>query len=516
MNKMKRLSMVCIVCSLAAMPLCAQDIEKEFDEFEKQQKKEFEDFKNKADAEFETFLRETWKKYDAFAPVPAPVRPEPPKPVVFDKAKPALPPITIKPSAPKIPEAPVPTVGDKVAVDPKRPDLPAIQDKPAPGVYVPGKPYTPVLVEVPVVKPGRSVRRTPIEFYGTDFEVATDVIDDFALSGDKEANVADAWKELCRKDYEQLVNDCMTLKKEKKLSDWAYLLFTKRIGEQLYGKDRTNDIVFLQMFLLCKSGYKVRLAKIDDGLKLMIATAGTVYGTPYLKMEDGDKYYVFEPNPKGSKSLYTYRQNFADSKNLVCLNIEGIPAFEMEEKDRILSPSGSELKVQTAVNKNLMDFYLDYPQCDVVIHYKTPMSEELRSSLYPQLKKAIEGKSQKDAANLLLNFVQTAFQYKTDGEQFGYEKPNFPDETFYYPYCDCEDRAMLYSTLVKDLMGLDTILLDYPNHIASAVRFTEEIPGDYVQLEDGTEYLICDPTYIGAPIGTCMDQYKDVAPEVIY
>lgn len=325
-----------------------------------------------------------------------------------------------------------------------------------------------------------------------------------------------AWKALCQKDYNLLISDCMTLKKEKQLSDWAYLLFTKRIGEQLYGKERTNDVVFLQMFLLCKSGYKVRLAKIDDGLKLMIATAGTVYGTPYLKMEDGDKYYVFEPNPKGSKSLYTYRQNFADSKNLVCLNIEGIPAFEVEERSLTFSPSGSKLKVQTAVNKNLIDFYRDYPQCGVVIHYKTPMSESLRTALYAQLKKAIEGKSQKEAANLLLNFVQTAFQYKTDGDQFGYEKPYFPDETFFYPYCDCEDRAMLYSTLVKDLLGLDAILLDYPNHIASAVRFTEQIPGDYVVLEDGTEYLICDPTYIGAPIGTCMDQYKNVAPEVIY
>ena len=88
MNKMKGLSVVCVACFLSAMPLCAQDIEKEFEEFEKKQQAEFEEFKNKADAEFETFLRETWKKYDAFAPVPAPVRPEPPKPVIFDKARP--------------------------------------------------------------------------------------------------------------------------------------------------------------------------------------------------------------------------------------------------------------------------------------------------------------------------------------------------------------------------------------------------------------------------------------------
>ena len=256
------------------------------------------------------------------------------------------------------------------------------------------------------------------------------------------------------------------------------------------------------------------MAKIDDELKLMIATAGTVYGTPYLTL-GGSKYYVFEPTPGSSMGIYTYRQDFANAKNLVSLNIETLPAFAMQEQDRTLTPSGSTLKVQTVVNKNLIDFYYDYPKCDVVVHYKTPMSEELRSALYPQLKAAIAGKSQKDAANLLLNFIQTSFEYMTDGEQFGYEKPNFPDETFYYPYCDCEDRAMLYSTLVKDLLGLDAILLDYPNHIASAVRFTESIPGDNVVLDDGSEYLICDPTYIGAPIGVCMDQFKNIAPEII-
>lgn len=74
---------------------------------------------------------------------------------------------------------------------------------------------------------------------------------------------------------------------------------------------------------------------------------------------------------------------------------------------------------------------------------------------------------------------------------------------------------MLYATLVRDLLGLDVVLLDYPNHIASAVHFTEEVSGDYIQLENGHKYIICDPTYIGAPIGSCMEQYKKVAPEVI-
>ena len=65
------------------------------------------------------------------------------------------------------------------------------------------------------------------------------------------------------------------------------------------------------------------------------------------------------------------------------------------------------------------------------------------------------------------------------------------------------------------MLGLDAILLDYPNHIASAVRFTEEIPGDYVVLDDGAKYLICDPTYIGASIGLAMSQFKNVAAKVL-
>lgn len=502
MNKMKYLSTALAAFSLSVASLYAQDIEKEFENFAKQQQTEFENFKNKADAEFETFLRETWQKFDAFAPIPVPERPEPPQPIAFDKTKPALPSVAIKPAAPK-----APTGG-------KHPDLSVTEDTPAPGVYVPGKPYTPVMVEVPPVEPGGLASRTPVEFYGTTFEVALDVAETLSLKGNKESDVADAWKDFCQKDYEQMVKDCMTIRKDKNLNDWAYLLFTKQIGAQLYGVENTNNIVFLQMFLLNKSGYKVRLAKIDDHLKLMIAPAGTIYGTPYLTLS-GDKYYVFEPAPDSSMGIYTYRQDFANAKNLVCLNIEGIPSFLINEFDRILTSSTDAVKVKTVINRNLINFYYDYPQCDVVIHYKTPMSEELRSSLYPQLKTAIAGRSQKDAANILLNFVQTAFEYRTDGEQFGFEKPNFPDETFYYSYCDCEDRAMLYSTLVRDLLGLDTILLDYPNHIASAVRFAEDIPGDCVVLPDGSKYLICDPTYIGAPVGACMDQFKEVAPEII-
>ncbi|WP_455586980.1 hypothetical protein [Bacteroides sp.] len=483
MSKIKCFFLFLLGLSASATVMNAQDVdfEKEFDDFQRQQLKEFDDFKNKADAEFDTFLRATWAKFEAFEPVTPPVRPEPVKQPVFDGKK-AESPIEIKPAPVKVPE----------------------------------QSYLPVKIDAPVVPiTEHPVHRTSIDFYGSSLEVATDAIEDLALAGNREADVADAWSKLCKASHEQLIKDCMTLREERKMSDWAYLLFIKKIGEQLYGEQQKDDIAFLQMFILNKSGYKVRLSKINEKLKLMVAPAGALYGMPYIVLE-GTKYYVFDAEKtNGPMGVYTYKQDFPDAKNYISLSIDAVPKFDMDEYTESVSPKSGSVQVETIVNKNLMEFYKNYPQCDVSVYYHAPMSEELKTALYPPLKEAIKGKSQQEAANLLIEFVQTGFEYQTDGEQFGYEKPFFLDENFFYSACDCEDRAILYSTLVKDLLGLDAILLDYPNHIASAVRFTEEIPGDYVVLDDGTKYLICDPTYIGASIGMCMEQFKNVSPQII-
>lgn len=458
----------------------AQDIEKDFAEFEKRQLAEFEQFKNKADQDFETFLRETWEKFEAFKPLEVPLRPEPPQPVEFDPTSPKTEPVAV----------------------------------PVGGKSFPEMKYTPVEIDLPEVSPDENINRVAVSFYGTQFKVAVASVADLRLEGTTEANVADAWKYLCGREYEQLLHDCLSIKKQYNLNDWAYLLLAKAIGVHLYGGANDSRVTFLQMFLLSKSGYKVRLAKIDDELRLLVATADDIYGVPYLAM-NGVRYYVFEPRESSSMSIYTYRNDFADAKKLIRLGMVKAPRLVGKNVDCTFTAEGVNWNIHVSVSQNLVDFYHDYPQCAVAIHYHTPMSETLREDLYTQMKSVIVGKNQKEAATLLLHFVQTAFQYKTDGEQFGYEKPNFPDETFYYPYCDCEDRAMLYATLVKDLLGLDVVLLDYPNHIASAVHFTEEVSGDYIQLENGHKYIICDPTYIGAPIGSCMEQYKKIAPEVI-
>ena len=98
---------------------------------------------------------------------------------------------------------------------------------------------------------------------------------------------------------------------------------------------------------------------------------------------------------------------------------------------------------------------------------------------------------------------------------WGHDRAFFPDETLYYPYCDCEDRAILLSRIVRDILGLKVVLIYYPGHLASAVNFTEAgVTGDYV-LVNGLRYVICDPTFIGAPVGATMDGMDNRQAKII-
>ena len=90
----------------------------------------------------------------------------------------------------------------------------------------------------------------------------------------------------------------------------------------------------------------------------------------------------------------------------------------------------------------------------------------------------------------------------------------FPEETLYYPYSDCEDRSILFAWLVHNLLGMDVVGLDYPGHVATAVRFKGKVAGDAV-MYNGKRYMVTDPTYINASAGMTMPNFKKNKPGVI-
>lgn len=162
-------------------------------------------------------------------------------------------------------------------------------------------------------------------------------------------------------------------------------------------------------------------------------------------------------------------------------------------------------------NRNLVNYFSTYPCVDFAIYGTAPVDSRMIGDLRRQLSPHIAGKPQDEAVNHLLHFVQNAFRYKTDQDQYGYEKWNFAEETLVSAYCDCDDRAIFFAQLVRNLLGLETVLVNYPGiHLAAAVRFTDGslTGGTYVTV-DGSRFYICDPTYINADAGMAMPGVGD-------
>ena len=67
---------------------------------------------------------------------------------------------------------------------------------------------------------------------------------------------------------------------------------------------------------------------------------------------------------------------------------------------------------------------------------------------------------------------------------------------------------------MREILGLDVLLVGYPGHECTAVALSEAPPSSTGFIYKGKMYYICDPTYIGADIGMCMPDYVDEKPKV--
>jgi hypothetical protein len=303
----------------------------------------------------------------------------------------------------------------------------------------------------------------------------------------------------------------LDLREQLNLCDWAYYELLQHVTGNIYGNKSSREAIVLQAYIMTQSGYQVRFGRTKDGLLLLMSTNATVYATPYVLI-DGANYYALG---RVAESIYICNFKFP-GESVLSLKMNSLPTLPIDTiRGRELhSPKMNEAKITINHNRNLINFLNTYPRCSIDNFVDASLDSLAKQSLYPTLQGLIANKSEEVAANILIDFVQKAFQYKVDDEQFGEERTLFANETLYYPYSDCEDRSLLYATLVKDLLGLDVVLLDYPEHIATAVKFNDDIDGDCV-LINNEKYLICDPTYIGANIGRTMPRYREVAAQAI-
>lgn len=556
---MKKIGFVAVGL-LLSVSVSAQEKDDDFSAFMKEEMVAFDKFLDDANRDFINFLRNPWKEFEAEKPVVKRTKPEPVNPVIYDerttpkdekpvclsieeildmsteegKQKPVVkmkdvddipfdsPTVIVKKKKKPTVVVVEEKVDDKPVTEPesgeKRPVINP-EDNPAPEPE-----WEPVpVVDEPVNSGATPVRNIPLYTGGAGrikitymehvFYLPDELKDKCRLSGVKENNVADAYEVMCKVDYKSLLKECKQIVSDLRLNDWGTFTLLRTVADAFCSNE--NESVVMQQFLLNEMGYKAKMARKanEDKLLLFVATDCQIYGHPCMQQENLTYYDINNTQPC---TFYMCPNDAPNAKKALDMSIPVAPDFGFTGKftHTLRSVKDSDVPVGISVPNALIEFYETYPQCDYRVYFTASVNEVVAHDLFEALKPGIAGKGEVEAANILINFVQTAFQYATDDEQFGYEKPFFVEELFYYPYSDCEDRSILYSYLVRNLLGLDVVLLDYPNHIATAVRFNEDVTGDYVMV-NGQKYTVCDPTYIGANIGMAMPAFKKVAAKVL-
>ena len=443
-----------------------------FKDFKTTQARAFSNYKDERDAAFASYLKKQWSEYDALISKP-----------LYEEAKPSK----INPAIPKS----IKSLGPQTRIVLKTP---------------PEEPLAQLPIEPKIEK-----KDIYFDFFGT--RLGFDVPKSATIAKfypQNQEGVSGFFNVVASSEYQELVRSIARTKGEMALNDWGAYLLVNALSEKIFSNP--DEAKLLSWFLLNKLGYDVKVGLAKKHVVLMHYSEKIIYSTPSYSFGKR-KFYALSQYAKGSVGrLYTYERSYPNATKALDLQLKKLPNFEKNLKSKTLTfkQDGKAYSTTYDYNQNLLDFMATYPQADYDTFFNAPLEEATYRAIAQDMKKYIDGKKASQAMNFVLNFVQNAFAYQVDEEQFGREKVMFAEETLYYDKSDCEDRAILFSYLIKELFHIGVIGVKYKDHMSTALF----VPMDGDSVRDGRKkYVVADPTYINANIGASMPKYKSLRPE---
>jgi uncharacterized protein YehS (DUF1456 family) len=470
------------------------------DDFDKWLKKENETiniFISQEDKAFSSFLEKEWKEFELTQGFILDSKPKPQNIPKVEKQED----IEIEKEFKNLPPVSIPEL--------------KIEDKPRLNVVKDKKPQFEKINKVPA-----SFKKIDFDFYGNNQSIKIPNIFKEKLHGKLDnKSISNYWSKLSSEITETVIIQIEDSIKKMQLNDWGSLIYLNQLALAIHVSDR-NEQHLLVWYLLNHLGYKTKVCYSNEVVYLVVPSKNKIFSISMLGGDVSDeKKYIFdltELSHRVKGKIYTYEGDYPKSNKLIEMEINLPIQINNIENQKELSfrYQAENFKVQFIYDPGNIKFFKEYPYTDLDVYFNSSIYTPTKNSLLNSLKQIIKDKSAPIAANILLRFVQTAFRYKTDDLNFGREKPLFAEETLFYSDSDCEDRAVLFAFLIKNLLGLDVIGLDYPGHVATAVKFNVPVPGDNLVYK-GKTYTICDPTYINAYIGMAMPQVKGLQLENI-
>ncbi len=173
---------------------------------------------------------------------------------------------------------------------------------------------------------------------------------------------------------------------------------------------------------------------------------------------------------------------------------------------------------EATLSTGLYQYFQDRPRIQVddwAVYATHPGNEWLTKGLADIILRDAPGLGYNDydIIECAIVFVQE-IPYTTDADTKGKsDYPRFPIETVVDGSGDCEDHAILLAA-VTHALGYDTILLDYPTHMAVGIAGDPSIQGTYYQWR-GKRFYYIETTSTGWMLGELPEKYRGVEAKVI-
>ena len=373
---------------------------------------------------------------------------------------------------------------------------------------------------------GKSKNRIlSFEFYSGTFNVELDssmIVEFNAIPS--EQSVQSFYNFLKASNYQPVVSALKTYKEKYQLNDWLFYQLIRKTAQQISPKAANYPRYTLyKWFFLAQSGYDARLALTKNQLLFYVRSEDDISDIPYYD-KDGKQYVCLNfhdySNIDYQKDEITpINITFPESKTLFSYKITRMPDFRPEDYSEKLLKFNyrqKEYHFKVLLNPEVAIIFKNYPGVSFESYFNIPLSRGTYGSLIPILKKNMEGMSQKKGVDYLMRFTRYAFLYEPDEQNFGKEKRLSPEQTLFYEYSDCDDRAALFFYLVKEIYNLPMIALLYPTHITMAVQFNKPLANSITYK--GKKYAVCEPTpqTENLKIGQISAKLKDKAYQVVY
>ncbi|MBL7766021.1 MAG: hypothetical protein JNJ58_08015 [Chitinophagaceae bacterium] len=337
-------------------------------------------------------------------------------------------------------------------------------------------------------------------------------------------SIVDFYSNLENVDPTPLVGVLLQYKADYHLNDWMYYQLIRKTADRLCPKTvNYNTYTLYKWYLLSKSGYEATLSVAKDRLLFYVRSSENIYGIPFFS-RDGKQFICLNYHDFGcidfdQEKLFETPIRIPEGVHGFSYKVTELPEFVPEqyvEKKLEFSYNDQVYHFKVKLNPEIQKAFKNYPVVDFETYFNVPLSRATYYSLIPDLKKNMEGLTQKEGVDYLMHFTRSSLAYETDQQNFGKERRLTPEQTLLYDYSDCDDRAALFFYLVKEVYNLPMIVMLYPTHVTIAVRFDH--PSGPSVVYKGQKYSVCDPTpqQEDLAIGEISRKLKRSSYEVVY